>query len=353
MCLIDYFFIARSSATDDSIINKNQLVPAMRSLLHLGFAGLVTSHGYVVKFEIDGTTYPAYNFAVEQKYGKPTRNIEWAFPEQPIQGAGPVLDVDSPDIACRKNPIAPQLTAKARAGSKIKFQWSTYFDDHKGPVITYIGLIKDPNVKPQEVSFFKIDEAAYDPSTKIWGSTTLIKANNSRTVTIPSDIKAGRYMIRHEILSLHFSGGRNYVLPNGTERVETGAQFYPQCINVDITGSGTATPPGVKFPGAYRAQDPGVRVNSYEGLGVSGYTPPGPPVYEGARNAPEGVQPVVADTGADPLRIKLLDEVISQFKDSVGKINQHLADKGLVQKGDMPKTAAHVNSSKLVKGFVA
>jgi hypothetical protein len=46
-----------------------------------------------------------------------------------------VIDVTSPDIACRKDPTAPNLIAQARAGSQIKFQWSNYFTSHKGPVL--------------------------------------------------------------------------------------------------------------------------------------------------------------------------------------------------------------------------
>jgi hypothetical protein len=47
-----------------------------------------------------------------------------------------VLDVTSPDIACRKGAKAPSLIAPARAGSEMKFSWSNYFTSHKGPVLT-------------------------------------------------------------------------------------------------------------------------------------------------------------------------------------------------------------------------
>jgi hypothetical protein len=71
-------------------------------------------------------------------------------------------------------------------------------------------------------------------------------------------------------------------------------------------------PAGVKFPGGYKPSDPGVLYNLYDGtltnsrhisnvadrtIGLNAYTPPGPPVYPGAHNPPEGPPPVVKDTG--------------------------------------------------------
>jgi len=38
-----------------------------------------------------------------------------------------------------------------------------------------------------------------------------------------------------------------------------GAQFYPNCVQIEIVGNGTVElPSGVSFPGAYKYSDPGV-----------------------------------------------------------------------------------------------
>ena len=37
-----------------------------------------------------------------------------------------------------------------------------------------------------------------------------------------------------------------------------GAQFYMPRYQINVTGSGTASPTGVVFPGAYSAADPGI-----------------------------------------------------------------------------------------------
>lgn len=316
----------------------------MHLYLCLALASVVAGHGYVVRFEVDGTIYPAYIPAVDLEYG-PTKNIQWQFPDQGIvidgapylRGAAPVIDVSSPDIACRKNPILPQLTAKARAGSDISFHWSTYPMDHKGPLMTYMGLMKTPDSKPQDVEFFKIDQSVYEPGNRTWGLDTLIKNNHTWTSRIPSDILPGRYVVRHEILSLHFGAGRNYVA-NGQEVTKTGSQFYPVCINVDVSGSGKSRPPGVKFPGAYNLDDAGIKVNSY--YGVEKYIPPGPPVYQGKHEAPQGIQPVATETGADPRRNELITKVETLLRQSFGRINKHLESKGLLE-NDKLKTGGN------------
>jgi hypothetical protein len=104
---------------------------------------------------------------------------------------------------------------------------------------------------------------------------------------------------------------------------------------VDVAGSETATPPGVKFPGAYSLQEPSIKANSYFGVDV--YTPPGPPIYQGIYEAPQGLQPVVTETGADPCRDEFITKVETQLRQSFGRVNQHLGVNGPVEKGT-PKT---------------
>jgi cellulase len=88
-----------------------------------------------------------------------------------------------------------------------------------------MGLLPTEKTQVQNVDFFKIDEGTYDPETKVWGTDELIKHNNSRTVTIPSDIKPGMYVVRHEIIGLHFAWREN------TEKKTSGAQMYPICLS--------------------------------------------------------------------------------------------------------------------------
>lgn len=100
----------------------------------------------------------------------------------------------------------------------------------------YLAYLPDPQAKPQNLSFFKIDEKGYDLKTNLWANEKLIKEDRKNTVQIPSDIKPGTYVLRTELLALHYSSTQ-------------GPQFYPHCFNILVEGSGTASPPGVKFPG--------------------------------------------------------------------------------------------------------
>jgi cellulase len=153
-----------------------------------------------------------------------------------------------------------------------------------------MGLLPESG-KVEEVNFFKIDELAYDPKTHTWGSDQLMKNNHLHNVTIPSDIKPGTYVVRHELIALHGAMNDNY------NTKVSGAQFYPQCAKVEITGQGTATPPGGKFPGVYKWDDKGILINIF--FMPNEYISPGGPVYKPAvSSAPVGPKPVVAETGA-------------------------------------------------------
>lgn len=141
---------------------------------------------------------------------------------------------------------------------------------------------------PADAEFFKIDEATYDPKTMTWGTDWLMKNNGTREVTIPSDIKPGSYIIRHEIISLHNALNDDYI------KKSSGAQFYPQCIKIKVTGDGTATPPGVKFPGGYTWDEKGILVNIF--YRANEYISPGPILYKPAIVAPpKGKKPVTTD----------------------------------------------------------
>lgn len=96
--------------------------------------------------------------------------------------------------------------------------------------------------------------------------------NNTWTVTIPSGIR-GNFVLRHEIIALHSAFDQDG---------EDGAQNYPNCINLKISGTGSEYPcrsgadcrHGTEL---YSADDPGILINIYEVL--SSYTIPGPKVW--------------------------------------------------------------------------
>jgi hypothetical protein len=48
----------------------------------------------------------------------------------------PVVDLNSKALACQKAGKPPALRAVARAGAEVVFQWTPYYQQHKGPIFT-------------------------------------------------------------------------------------------------------------------------------------------------------------------------------------------------------------------------
>jgi len=159
------------------------------------------------------------------------------------------------------------------------------------------------SVNVNELEFFKIAQDTVDDSG-VWANEHMINNNNMTwTATIPADIRPGRYIIRHEIAALHFS----VTSSPGFEFLPIAAQFYMTCFNFNISGSGDALPPmnlRVKFPGAYRDDDPGMRfdVRNTTTNREKKYIPLGPPVYKSGYtvNLPPKEMTVVSPTGGGP-----------------------------------------------------
>jgi hypothetical protein len=110
-----------------------------------------------------------------------------------------------------------------------------------------MGRLSSPKQDPTTVDFFKIHENAYDTKTHLFGSEVLYNNNMTWTIQIPSNLKAGDYIIRHELVALHYA------------TKELGPEFYISCLNVKVLGDGTAEPTKedtVRFPGAYKPDDP-------------------------------------------------------------------------------------------------
>jgi cellulase len=130
-------------------------------------------------------------------------------------------------------------------------------------------------------SYFKIYEdswaAAPGAATgddDYWGTKDMNKCCGHVDVKIPTDIAPGDYLLRSEALALHVAA------------TEGQAQFYMSCYQLTISGSGTAAPSGVSFPGVYKATDPGILVDIHAAM--STYIAPGPTVYAGGSTKSAG-----------------------------------------------------------------
>ncbi|KAF2805266.1 uncharacterized protein BDZ99DRAFT_480659 [Mytilinidion resinicola] len=249
------------------------------SLLQLAtlLSTLVTStvaHGHVSGIVADGTYYQGYDPSFQYQ-STPPAVVGWSCPDCLDNGFVAPDAYGTSNITCHKDATPGQAHATVAAGGTVELQWTTWPSSHHGPVLSYLAKCsgKCESVDKDDLSFFKIDEAGLIDDTTVpgyWATDELIANNNSWTLKIPSGITTGNYVLRHEIIALHSAG------------TEDGAQNYPACINLAITGSGTDAPAGVAGTRLYKEDDAGILVNIYQTL--ASYALPGPTLYSGAES---------------------------------------------------------------------
>ncbi|KAF2238404.1 lytic polysaccharide monooxygenase, partial [Viridothelium virens] len=231
----------------------------------LGLASSVSAHGQVQGIVANGEFYEGYSPSFQYSNPPPTV-IGWSIPQDLDNGFVASSALQTDDIICHVNATPAKGHAVVAAGDVVELQWSAWPSSHHGPVIDYLANCNGAceTVDKTKLEFFKIDGVGLvndNPVPGTWASDQLIANNNSWVVTIPKSIAPGNYVLRHEIIALHSAGSAG------------GAQMYPHCINLQITGSGTTKPTGTLGTALYKEADPGIEVNIYQSLS---YVIPGP-----------------------------------------------------------------------------
>ncbi|KAL4878457.1 glycoside hydrolase [Aspergillus karnatakaensis] len=235
----------------------------------LASAGLVAGHGYVSQLVIDGEVHGGWLGDQYPHIPDPPDVIGWSTTVTDNGFVAPDAFGD-PDVICHRGAAPAPISAPVEAGSTIKVTWNTWPDSHKGPIIDYLANCNGDcaTVDKESLQWFKIQEnAVVDASTNTWITDELIEDGFKTTVTIPSSIAPGNYVLRHEIIALHSAGQEN------------GAQSYPQCFNLVISGSGSANPAGVAGTSLYTSTDPGIVFDIYSPF--DSYPIPGPELFSG------------------------------------------------------------------------
>lgn len=209
----------------------------------------------------------------------------------------PVKDLTSKDLTCNVANTPNTKTVTAAAGDKITVEWhhndNTASDDiidpsHKGPVLVYIAPTASNGAGDVWV---KLAESGLNAGT--WAVDTLIANKGKHDFTLPSVLAPGNYLVRPEIIALHEADAAFTANP------ARGAQLYMECIQLQVTGSGSTTlPAGVAIPGAYKETDPGIVFNLYGG--PTTYTIPGPPVWNAAAGGSTGTSPAPSNSTNAP-----------------------------------------------------
>nr|AFD50197.1 endoglucanase IV [Trichoderma orientale] len=239
-------------------------------LTALAVATGVVGHGHINNIVVNGVYYQGYDPTSFPYESDPPIVVGWTAADLDNGFVSPDA-YQSPDIICHKNATNAKGHASVKAGDTILFQWVPVPWPHPGPIVDYLANCNGDceTVDKTSLEFFKIDGVGLisggDPGN--WASDVLIANNNTWVVKIPEDLAPGNYVLRHEIIALHSAGQAD------------GAQNYPQCFNLAVSGSGSLQPSGVKGTALYHSDDPGVLINIY--TSPLAYTIPGPSVVSG------------------------------------------------------------------------
>ncbi|PLB49832.1 hypothetical protein P170DRAFT_426699 [Aspergillus steynii IBT 23096] len=256
-----------------------QSVSLLTSLLA---ATRVAAHGHVTNIVVNGVSFAGFDIGSFPYMEDPPTVAAWTTPNT---GNGFVTDYSSEDIICHQNATNAQGHVAVKAGDSINIKWTEWPESHHGPVIDYLAKCEGgcSTVDKTELKFFKIDGVGLVDNSEVpgtWGDDQLIENDNSWLVQIPESIAPGEYVLRHELIALHGA------------QTEGGAQNYPQCFNLKVSGSGTDEPKGVAGTELYKADGAGIEVNIYSS--ISSYTVPGPVQYTGASSIKQSTSKVTS-----------------------------------------------------------
>lgn len=211
-----------------------------------------------------------------QYQNPPPQVVGWSVPDDLSNGFVGSQNYSSEAIVCHIGATPAPIAAKVTAGSNVTVYWNKDWpESHHGPMLDYLAACPGNNcagADKMQLKFFKIDGVGLVDGSKppgVWGSDQMIQNNVSWMVTVPASIAPGQYVLRHETIALHVAGQEN------------NAQNYPQCVNLDVQGGGSAQPEGVVGTELYKADDPGLVFNIYTTHAVSDYTVPGPALFTG------------------------------------------------------------------------
>lgn len=175
-----------------------------------------------------------------------TKHPLWKYIRQHSNYNSPVTSLSSNDLRCNVGGLngGSTETLDVAAGSSLTIH-SDVAVYHQGPLAVY--LSKAPgSVSSYDGSggWFKIQQ---------WGASfgggSQWTLSDQYTFTIPSCIAPGEYLLRIEQLGIHNP------YPAGTP------QFYISCVQIRVTGGGSASPATVSIPGHVQESDSGYTAN--------------------------------------------------------------------------------------------
>ena len=143
---------------------------------------------------------------------------------------------------------------------------------HKGPCAVYMKQVESAiaNNTAAGNGWFKIYSDDYDSSTGKWCTEKIIASSGYLSVSIPSDIQGGYYLVRSELLALQQA-----------DKTPADPQFYVGCAQVFLSSTSASTSPStVSIPGYVDMSNPAMTFNIYDEPMKLPFPTFGPPVYQ-------------------------------------------------------------------------
>lgn len=151
-------------------------------------------------------------------------------------------------------------SATAAPGDTVTAIWGQWTHS-QGPILVWMYKCAGAfsSCDGSGAGWFKIDEAGFHGDgvkvfldTEVnsgWDIAKLVGGNKQWSSKIPQGLAPGNYLIRHELIALHQANN---------------PQFYAECAQVVVTGSGTAQPDAsykAAIPGYCNQNDPNIKVS--------------------------------------------------------------------------------------------
>ncbi|KAF2681086.1 lytic polysaccharide monooxygenase [Lentithecium fluviatile CBS 122367] len=235
----------------------------------------VAGHGGCLNYTVGDTWYPGYS-----PYDDPTPQVDapW-LPQRSWSTVDPIFETANHSLSCNVPGAPARAYIPIHAGSNLTAVYA-YWVHTVGPMIAWLAHCPNDDCYTADSStldWFKIGEKGLQDGTietGNWFQKTFSRWDGSPSLwseTVPKGLKQGRYLVRHEIISLHSANK---------------PQFYPECANLEVLGEGDKYPDEkylVKIPGVWSMDQPEINIDVYA-PGISNstvYKIPGPPVFTG------------------------------------------------------------------------
>ncbi|KAJ7603726.1 glycosyl hydrolase family 61-domain-containing protein [Mycena rosella] len=145
--------------------------------------------------------------------------------------------------------------------------------------IAHAGMDMSQSISSALRATMKAKPEQYYPTSGngLWAMAKMVQNGSKWSIKIPSSLKSGQYMVRHELSAVHN--------PKNSDPT-TGPQLYIACIQLDVTNGGDATlPAGTQAKSLYSPDGAFVNINVLSGFNPADIGIPGPAIWDGVSSS--------------------------------------------------------------------